>query len=287
MAPSSRAFLFLSAGLVVSVASCSRGGFDDPSTSSATPSDLGLTGDSQVSGDAAGKDDSEMTGDNFRGDDNPTIDPFSALNDDFNAATLSSQWTVHLESDAAISLSGGSLTMTPTASGLWVDDEEVRLNHQPTSGNFAVTMALSTENALGTGPPQPSWRFAGLMIRKPSSAVGGNQNYVLAAMGAGGSSQVAEAKTTVNSASTYNSIAWPQAYGQLRLCRFGDEISVWVRLLEGDTWQNINTYTRSDIPNSVDAGFFVEARQSPPDIVAIVDFIRFHTVTVGADCELL
>jgi hypothetical protein len=134
---------------------------------------------------------------------------------------------------------------------------------------------------MTTVDPVGPIHLGGLMARNPA---GPPENYAFIVVGRDENDISVETKTTTNGASTYVGPTWPTADAELRLCRVGTSFTVYKRPLAGGAWTLAQTFTRADLPQSLQVGPFIYANTNQPDFEALFDEVTFAPVTNAADC---
>jgi beta-lactam-binding protein with PASTA domain len=225
-----------------------------------------------------------------------SLGPASAFSDEFNANSIG-DWSLRhiiegtpaqfttLDIDQSTT---GALTIIPTQTPGWFAADDGPLVFKLLSGNFAVHIQVTSDSIANPGqPPGSDFNSAGLMARNPSGA-SGPENYVMLNTGRQDGRIPgrigSETKTTVNSSSTLF-IDQGAHFGELILCRVGDNFHSF-RFLDGDAgWTATDTFSRSDLPNTLQVGLVVNAFTTPVDLRATFDFIRLRPAPVSAsDC---
>lgn len=208
-------------------------------------------------------------------------DPLAPLDDEFSAPL--SGWSTLNGDLATIGTAGGWLAIEPTAYSLWYQNSAGILLSKEVTGDFRVTAALSVRRRTAPSePPAAAISLGGLMLRDPDAT--GGEDYVFLVLGYDVDDLSVERKTTDDGVSTYVGPPWPTASGELRLCRLGAAVSVYVRPGAGDPWQLQATYDRPDLPAAVQVGANVYAAQASPDLRVSYDFVRFRRVAGVEDC---
>jgi beta-lactam-binding protein with PASTA domain len=223
----------------------------------------------------------------------PGADTFS---DEFDANSLgdwelrhqvegtSAQYTV-LDINQTIP---GSLTIVPTVTPGWFANGDGPLIFKLLTGNFSVQTRVTADSVTSPGQaPGSNFNSAGLMARNPDGA-SGPENYIMLNIGRQDSSIAgsvgSETKTTVNSSSTL--FLQPGSNtGDLILCRVGNDF-VSFRFLAGDSgWTQTTSFTRNDLPATLQVGMVVNAFNAPADLRASFDYIRLRPTPASVnDC---
>lgn len=208
------------------------------------------------------------------------------LSDDFEDGALAG-WAIVNPEDAAVEESGGQLRLEPDPFTVWYNAASSILVHRTVAGNFRATARVATRRVDSPDdPPLPMYALGGLAARDPDDT---QENYVFVVLGADDADLSAEAKTTVDSASTFEGPAWPGGEGELRICRLGDVFHLLVRPLGGGAWQQpwsaaLDSPVRADLPPILQVGAVAYANRSPADLAVRFDSIDFRRPFTLADC---
>lgn len=192
----------------------------------------------------------------------------------------------------------GWLTLIPRTS-TWYRDYRGALAYKEVTGDFMVTTHLRVSGRSGTGAPKSQFSLAGLMIRTPQGVDRGTwrpgrENYVFLSVGSADQAGKwqHEVKTTVNSDSQLRT--WPTSNGEtsLRITRKGAQVTLATN--DGSGWRVQQQYSRDDMPRTVQVGLCcytdwpnasrlqpdqhnaTTIRDGNPDLVALVDYVRFE-----------
>lgn len=220
--------------------------------------------------------------------------PGPGLNDEFDAAKLSSAWSVGFRGGSVIKTSAvpGHLTIIPAQSA-WYEDGTAPIVFKKVRGNFVVETHV---NAHLIGAPAKAasgpYMSGGFVIRDPRSAPGA-QNWIMYNTGHQGApfSMVGtERKDTVQSRSSLD--VRPGLHsGRLRVCRLGHDFHLF-RWLDDETgWsaepaspEPSNPIVRDDFPDQVEVGLVANAYQPPIDVQVDFDYVRFGGASSLDDC---
>ena len=95
-----------------------------------------------------------------------------------------------------------------------------------------------------------------------------------------------ETKTTANSASDWDSPAWPSGDAEVRICRIGATFTLYKRTIGDATWTLAATYQHPEMPSTIQVGAcaYASAIGMSPDLRVAFDEIRFRTVVSPTDC---
>jgi len=201
--------------------------------------------------------------------------------DTFDGSMLDPEWSVLHPSLVTISVSGGALHLTPTATGapdIWFNSGEGPLVYKEVTGDFVVQATLTTRDpAMTANPPPPQYRLAGILARDPSSTPA-SSNTVHVAIGAGSSGQGTsyEYKSTDDSVSDWAATPTASPSGQVRLRRTGATIDMSWRPDALASWTVIQTFNRPDLPATLQVGPMVYSVEAPASIEALFDDIDFE-----------
>lgn len=183
---------------------------------------------------------------------------------------------------ASVSVSNGSLHIEPVARSVWYNQSTAIFLYKDVPGDFKVTSYVMARRSSNTSLlPATQFRLGGIMARNASTANG--QNYVFIVVGADDNDVSVETKTTVNSVSQYTGPSWPSGEGELRICRIGATFRLYIRST-GGSWSLRATFTRSDLPNTLQVGPVAYANASPADLRMSYQYVRFAPVSSLADC---
>lgn len=207
--------------------------------------------------------------------------PLSHFDDEFEGAALDPEWSVLHPELAAIAVSNGRLDLTPNTGGLpnmWYQDGEGVLVRKMVTGDFTVTTRLTVDDPSNPGAsPPPSYRFAGISARDPSSTAL-DQDYVHAALGVGGPNGpiVSEDKSNLDSISDWVVYPIVANTGELRITRSGSLFSVYYRLDSGSPWTLMRAHDRPDLPATLEVGPMAYAASAPAAVRGRFEYVRFE-----------
>lgn len=217
----------------------------------------------------------------------------SGFSDEFNDECSLSAWTgINLDA-ATVDIDGrtdGQLTLTFDAGSPmyygWYQDYAGPFLHKPVTGNFlAVTQVSAHHSNDANLPPTSQYNSAGILARDPAS-VDGNENWLVYNLGFQENSVATEGKTTDNSVSVLTLLPTGGVFrSELAMCRFGANFRLFRRLETETGWRLEHTYSRPDLPATLDLGLMANAWQSPATIRAEYDYIRLTVPTSEADCS--
>ena len=218
--------------------------------------------------------------------------PCAALNDEFDDAITLSCWT---ELDAAQGdpaqysvldideTKPGMLTLEPNHTQGWFEDGDAPFLFKEIAGDFVVETHVTalSRNDLSS-PPSQQYNSAGLLVRD-GAATPGDEDWLMYNIGYQETFVGTEGKTTQDSQSILTLTPGANA-GRLRICRVGSDYQMY-RWLDGETsWTLEHSYSRPDLPATVQVGLIANGYQPPPDLHARFDYARFGTVTSQSDC---
>lgn len=211
-------------------------------------------------------------------------DDLAGLSDDFVGASIGAKWS-HYQGGGTgtIAVSGGELNYTVNAGGIgqafWFDANQGTLLYQLVSGNFDATANVRVRNSADSGLPtvgDGNYRIAGIAAHDANRA---SLNYVHVGLGCTASAAITcEWKTTVNSVSTFGSIAAPSGAGQIRIVRSGQIFTTYYRALVTDAWTTVQTIDRTAnaLPTQLQVGFMVYASVAGHDERIFCDRIAYR-----------
>lgn len=227
-----------------------------------------------------------------------TLTPIAGYSDDFsNAATLSNwlnrqviegsnnqiaTWNIN-------SIVSGNMVLVPSSGNIaWYQTSVGPFIYKNVTGNFVVSTRLSAHSVNNTqNPPGNVYNAAGLLVRDPASAGTSNQNWIEMALGNHWTVTGLVNLSTVNSAeSPFNPVAGTTLNVSLRLCRIGSVFTMYISTDNEQTWTLRDTFTRTDLPNTLQVGMSLAAANANgnPDIQADYDYIRGAIPTSSSDC---
>jgi hypothetical protein len=246
--------------------------------------DLAWTEASAADGPAVKPDGTPTPSDGPAGPD--SAQPTGPLDDEFGGASLDPSWNTLNASIFTHAVTGGELVLTPTAWSMWYEGDQGPGVYKLIDGNFKVSTLVRVRQASKPGkPPSSDYQFGGLMARDPASDGVKGENYVFIVLGYRGDYLASEAKTTVDDSSTITAPSWPSGDGELRICRVGKRYRVYRRPIGGSTWEQVEDYTRNDLPQKLQVTLVAYALANTPDVIARFEYYRVSTqVSTLADC---
>lgn len=177
------------------------------------------------------------------------------LCDGYDGAAVNGRWS-SFQGGGTIteSVASNEHNLTCNAGGagqsFWFDTNQGILKFQNISGNFQMIDTVRVRNLADSGLPtvgDGNFRIAGIAAHDPNRAV--NLNYVHLGLGCTASAGIqAEWKTTVNSVSTFNSVAAATGIGQLRMDRKGQIFDLYYRATVDAAWTLVQSIDRSASP---------------------------------------
>jgi len=216
------------------------------------------------------------------------LDPANVegLSDDFDGDALDPAWQTLNPQMADIVLDGGSLSMTPTGNVVWFMEAAGPYVYRSVTGNFRLDSTVHVRKVSDpTQLPDEGYQFGGIMVRDPASdAPDAIENYVFNVIGWRGDYFSHEIKSTRDDESIVTGPTWDSGDAELRICRFNETFTIYVRPVGGDTWQWAFTWERPDLPATLQAGTIAYALTNEWDIRATFDYLRFAPVGSEADC---
>jgi hypothetical protein len=176
----------------------------------------------------------------------------------------------------------GQLRFEPRHETLWFTSRSGALLYKDVPGNFMVTAQVTARSLADPhAPPAPQFRLGGLMARDGDSTTG--ENYVFIAIGADGDNLSVETKSTRDSQSEYTGPAWPDASGELRICRVDAQFVLLIRQ-PGEAWHIQATFDRPDLPATLQVGPMAYAHNRLADLRVTYPAVDFASVHGVADC---
>ena len=204
--------------------------------------------------------------------------------DEFDGA-IGQEWTPQNIELVDVEVSEGALVMTPNQFSVWFHADQGPAYFQSVSGDFQVTTSVRARSADSPDRPVESYfQFAGLMVRDPASDGPEPENYVFSVVGYRGDYLSHETKNTVNDLSMVDGPPWPTGDAELRICRVGPDIKLFIRTIGAAEWIPAIEYTRDDFPAELQVGPIAYAYTDDVDLRATFDYVRFGTVERPSDC---
>jgi len=234
----------------------------------------------------AGSDPDPVFADGFESGTTGFWGDLTELTDDFEDGALTG-WSIVNPEDAAVEETGGQLRLEPELLTVWFNTASSILVHRTVAGNFRVSARVTTRRATAPDdPPLTMYRLGGLAARDPDDT---QENYVFVVVGADDADLSAEAKTTVDSSSTFEGPAWAGGEAELRICRLGEVFHLLVRPTGGGSWQQpwsaaLDSPSRPDLPPILQVGAVAYNNSSPADLSVRFDSIDFRRPVTLADC---
>ncbi len=230
----------------------------------------------------------------------PNQDPLRSFSDEFDSASLLSNWDIHTDGPLASNYYEvldidetipGHLTLTPGPNhSAWYASIMGPAVTKMITGNFVVTgyFIANNKNNLGTAPTS-DFNAVGLIARNPDTPT--RQNYVIANVGHQSYSNGVgtESKNTVNSSS--NLFLDPDSNeAEMRICRIGNVFYTYKRNPTDSAFVQLDQFTRNDLPPTLQLGIMANgwdpSNNRAPDIRGEVDYIRYATPTGQSDCTM-
>jgi hypothetical protein len=243
-------------------------------------------------------------------------DDLAELSDEFDDAATLADWLTLTESEGAWDMlkaadidttSAGHLMIEPDTSGWYAEFHGVYL-YKEVTGDFVVTTKLWAKGKDADIPTQ-EWSLAGLMARTARTDTSETwqpmqENWVFITTGIAAELEqpVFETKTTINSISTLRLHPTQAGWVELALARIDAHFLLLSRN-EGKAWKIRERFTREDMPATLQVGldaytdWFSRDTDDPvtfnnvpvvdgePDLIVLVDFIRFQRPALPADFD--
>ncbi len=220
--------------------------------------------------------------------DSPPSDPgdLSELDDSFDGSTLDDDWTVLNADIFDHTVSDGALHIVPHENRAWFLEASGPGVVKEVTGDFRVSATVRARRA-----DDPSrlidagYQFGGLIARDPGSDDAAEpENYVFNVVGWRGEYFSAETKSTVDDVSMVDGPPWPHGDAELRICRLGARFLIYQRPIGTETWLHAITYTRRDLPATLQVGPIAYTYTWSWNLRASFEEIRFDGVSREADC---
>lgn len=215
------------------------------------------------------------------------------LSDEFNNTYTLRNWAISTNPNEDLinidSSSAGQLAWIPTdvLNNAWFQTYDSPFRYKLISGNFFAEIYVNAGNVNDPSqPPTGEYNSAGFLARDPASDTGAEiENWLMFNLGNQSNGLATESKSTLNNSSILTLIPTQSQSGRLALCRAGDEFRMYRWLDDEAEWTLRHTYTRADLPNTIQLGLVVNAWRDG-DLYAEFDYFRVdQTITIPADCE--
>ncbi|MFT6395842.1 MAG: hypothetical protein ACJAYU_000584 [Bradymonadia bacterium] len=217
----------------------------------------------------------------------PVLEPAAAgfpVSDEFELLVDPSWSPMNLELVDA-EMSDGQLVLTPNQFSVWFHADRGPAYLQEVSGDFHMTTAVTARSASNPSQAVSNYfQFAGIIVRDPSSDTDAPENYVFSVVGYRGDYLSHETKNTVDDLSMVDGPPWSSGDAELRICRVGSAIKLFIRDVGADVWIPGIEYTRNDFPETVQVGPIAYAYTDDVDLRASFDYVRFARVEQASDC---
>jgi hypothetical protein len=210
-----------------------------------------------------------------------SIEPLSALSDEFNAPTLGAEWQLLHPELAEVSLVGGALRIRPTLTSpaqFWFQDGEGVLVAKSISGDFDVRTRAFAHAVGSANPPPLQYRLGGISVRNPLDTASGTHDFVHIAVGAGdnASGYAVEHKTTVDSVSQFGLVPAPHQPLDLRIVRTGASFALSWKLPAAANWTPLANFVQPGMPATVQVGLMAYCASAPLDLEVDYEWLRFE-----------
>ena len=210
-----------------------------------------------------------------------TIQPISALDDDFEGSALDPAWQVLHPDRVTIDVSGGALHLTPTVTAplIWFNDDEAGYVYKEVTGDFEMS-ALVRTHAAGdpNAPPATGFRLGGILVRDPNATAPGTHDWAHVALGSGATTTSGiERKNTVSSVSDWQlfPLGLPVPEQELRVRREGQTVTLFHRDPGAADWTELASYAKPGFPARVQIGLMVYSHGAPPAVTTRVEWASF------------
>ncbi len=217
----------------------------------------------------------------------PALETLSSgfpVNDEFDQSVDPAWSPMNLDLVDA-EMSDGQLVMTPNQFSVWFHADVGPAYLQNVTGDFRVTTAVTARSASNPSEPvSTNFQFAGIIVRDPASDTDAPENYVFSVVGFRGDYLSHETKSTVDDLSMVDGPPWSSGDAELRICRVGAAVKLFIREIGADTWTPAIEYTRNDFPATVQVGPIAYAYTDDVDLRASFDYVRFAPVEQASDC---
>jgi len=149
--------------------------------------------------------------------------------------------------------------MVPVTKCNWEDNETGGMMYKIIKGDFNLEVRLSIKKRSNrSGQPDNGFQQGGIIVRSPDSS---NENYLIYAMGTGGSEvskyflkRTSGGKTKIDVDKTDHLTGW------LRMEKRGNRLTVYKRKSEIENWVKTGDYEFDWLKTEMQVGFTVMAR---------------------------
>lgn len=207
------------------------------------------------------------------------------LNDEFDTQVLDSSWLQYEPNLFTTEVSNGSLKMdiNGVACGNncpWFHAQSAGFIYKKIVGDFEVIALVESVMASGMNMGNDidnDTQLGGLMARDMNDA---SENYVFNVVGTRFDISSIETKSTTNNNSgTIEHFPISITRAELRMTREGMEFKMYSRDLGAHDWILRSSFTRPDLPDTLQVGIIAYAFESyPEDLMVMVDYIRFSKI---------
>ncbi len=206
-----------------------------------------------------------------------------------NTKTLTYQganWTVFNSDVLEANADNKLLTLTLKQRAGWAGNNIGPVVYKLVTGNFRATATVKTSKTSDPAqPPTTRPHLGGIMARNPNGVdKGGVENYVHIVIGATPNGAGVETKTTVNNDTKYEASTWDTNEAELRICRINDTFSLYKKHVGEKAWTLATSYSRSDLPPTLQVGANIYSFQ-PPDLRVTFDNLKIEEAVDKTSCE--
>jgi hypothetical protein len=204
------------------------------------------------------------------------------LSDEFEGVSLDPSWQHYQNQYYTASVDNGQLSMDIDGANCnnncaWYHAQSAGFIYKLVSGNFEVVCIARSEEASGSNIGDDianDTQLGGLLARNGLSV---SQNYVFNVIGTRFDVPSIETKSTSNNNSgTIEHFGVSSTEAELRMIREGSVFTMYSRDLGATEWTQRSTFSRPDLPDTLQVGVIAYAFESyPEDLVVKFDYVRF------------
>lgn len=227
---------------------------------------------------------------------NNTRAQINLLNDEFNTSELDASWNLFNTQyyQTPVPVVDGKMVMNLddvncNRTCVWWLDQNAGLIYKNVTGDFDVVAAVYAKQKTNPDQDIDNWtQLAGLIARDPASTTSGLENYVFNVAGIRFGDNSVEIKSTTNNLSSIRPHTDNMSSGsnaEVRMIREGALFSLYSRPIGGQNWMFRNSFTRPDLPETLQVGLIAYVFEAyPGNLLAQFDYIRFSEVddTLGS-----
>jgi regulation of enolase protein 1 (concanavalin A-like superfamily) len=228
----------------------------------------------------------------------PSPTPISGFSDEFTNSGTISNWTSRQVVEGGVnqiatwninSTVPGNMVLIPASNNVaWYNGLVGPFIYKNVTGDFVISLRVNAHSFINpASAPGQIYNAGGLLVRNPAS-VSGAQNWIEMAVGNHESANGLVTVNTINSAAPNLAPIAGVTNTSIRICRIGSVFRLYTSADNEQTWDQSASFTRSDLPSTLQVGMVVVAANASgnPDIQADFDYIRGIVPTSVSDCTM-